>query len=145
MHMMTQIMTPEEYRSFLTASTRTAKVATTGADGRPHVVPVWFVLDGDTVVFTLGDRSAKALHMRHNPRVALCVDDETPPYAFVLIEGTVETSPNPPVMLDWCTRIARRYIGADLAEAYGKRNAVAGELLVRVTPARVIARKGIAD
>jgi PPOX class probable F420-dependent enzyme len=142
---MAQQMTPEEYRSFLTAGTRTAKVATTGADGRPHVVPIWFVLDGDTVVFTTGDRTAKALHMRRDPRVALCVDDETPPYAFVLIEGTVDISPNPPDMLDWTTRIARRYMGADLAEAYGQRNAVAGELLVRVTPTRVIARKGIAD
>ena len=142
---MAQRMTTEEYRSFLTAGTRTAKVATVGADGQPHVVPIWFVLDGDTVVFTTGDRSAKALHMRRNPRVALCVDDETPPYAFVLIEGTVDLSPNPPDMLDWTTRIARRYMGADLAEAYGKRNAVAGELLVRVTPARVIARTGIAD
>jgi PPOX class probable F420-dependent enzyme len=138
-------MMPEEYRTFLTAGTRTAKVATVGADGRPHVVPVWFVLDGDTVVFTTGDRSAKALHMRRNPRVALCLDDETPPYAFVLIEGTVDISPNPPDMLDWTTRIARRYMGEDLAEAYGRRNAVEGELLVRVTPTRVIARKGIAD
>jgi PPOX class probable F420-dependent enzyme len=142
---MAQRMTTEEYRGFLTAGTRTAKVATIGADGRPHVVPVWFVLDGDTVVFTTGERSAKALHMQRNPRVALCVDDETPPYAFVLIEGTVETSPNSPDMLDWSTRIARRYMGADLAEAYGKRNAVASELLVRVTPTRVIARTGIAD
>ena len=142
---MAREMTPEEYRSFLTAGTRTAKVATVGADGRPHVVPVWFVLDGDTVVFTTGDHSAKALHVRRDPRVARCVNDETPPYAFVLIEGTVETSPNPPDMLDCCTRIARRYMGADLAQTYGKRNAVAGELLVRVTPTRVIARKGIAD
>src|SRR5919201_92723 len=101
---MAQEMTPEEYRSFLTAGTRTAKVATVGAGVRPHVVPGWFV-----------------------------------------IEGAVETSPNPPDMLDWCTRIARRYMGADLAEAYGKRNAVEGELLVRVMPTRVIARKGIAD
>src|SRR5919202_3277330 len=139
---MVQDMSPAEYRSFLTTGTRTAKVATVGEDGRPHVVPIWFVLDGDTVVFTTGDRSAKALHMRRNPRVALCVDDETPPYAFVLIEGTVETSPNPPDMLDWTTRIARRYMGADLAEAYGRRNAVEGELLVRVPPSRVLARKG---
>src|SRR2546430_14166396 len=142
---MAKQMTPEEYRNFLTAGTRTAKVATVGADRRPHVVPVWFVLDGDTVVFTTGERSAKALHMQRNPRVALCVDDETPPYAFVLIEGTAETSPNLPDLLDWTTRIARRYMAADLAEAYGRRNAVEGELLVRVTPTRVIARTGIAD
>src|ERR687884_1077228 len=118
---MAQEMTSEEYRGFLTAGTRTAKVATIGADGRPHVVPIWFVLDGDTVVFTTGDRSAKALHMRRNPRVALCVDDETPPYAFILIDGTVETSPNPPDMLNWTTRIARRYMGAGCGCRYCRR------------------------
>lgn len=142
---MAQQMSREEYRSFLSAGTRTLKLATVGADGRPHVVPVWFVLDGDTVVFTTGASSVKARHMRRDARVAFCIDDETPPYAFVLIEGTAQTSPNPPDMLEWTTRIAGRYMGADLAAAYGKRNAVEGELLVRVTPTKVIAVKGIAD
>jgi hypothetical protein len=36
-------------------------------------------------------------------------------------------------------------MGAELAEAYGKRNAVEGELLVRVTPTKIIALKRIAD
>jgi hypothetical protein len=36
-------------------------------------------------------------------------------------------------------------MGTDLAEAYGKRNSVAGELLVRLTPTRILAQKAIAD
>lgn len=142
---MAQRMTAEECRSFLTAGTRTGKLATVGADGRPHVVPIWFALDGDTVIFTTGASTVKARNMRREPRVSLCVDDETPPFAYVLIEGTAETSDNLQEMLDWTTRIGGRYMGADLAEAYGKRNAVEGELLVRVRPAKVIALKGIAD
>jgi PPOX class probable F420-dependent enzyme len=142
---MAQQMTAEERRRFLSAGTRTLKVATVRADGQPHVVPVWFVLDGDTVVFTTGEDTLKGRHLRRNPRVALCVDEETPPFAFVLIEGTAELTRNAPDLLDWATRIAHRYMGADRAAAYGKRNAVDTELLVRVTPAKIIALAGISD
>ncbi len=135
---MARPMTGDEYKRFLMEGTRTGKLATVGADGRPHVVPVWFVLDGDTVVFTSDGSAAKSRHMRRDQRVALCVDE-------VLIEGTAEIHPYGPEMLDWTTRIARRYMGAELAEAYGRRNAVEGELLVRLTPAKVIARQGIAE
>jgi hypothetical protein len=51
----------------------------------------------------------------------------------------------PEQLLLFTTRIARRYMGAEHADAYGKRNAVAGELLVRVALTKVIAREGIAD
>lgn len=142
---MSQQMTADERRRFLSAGTRTMKVATVRADGRPHVVPVWFVLDGDTVVFTTGEDTLKGRRLRRDPRVALCVDEETPPFAFVLIEGTAELMRNAPDLLDWATRIARRYMGADLAAAYGKRNAVASELLVRVTPTKIVALAGISD
>lgn len=142
---MAQKMTKEEYNAFLSEGARTGKLATVGPDGQPHVVPIWYVLDGDAIIFMTGESTAKAKHMRREPRVALCVDDESPPYAFVMVQGTVQYSPNPPEMLDWSTRIAARYMGAVLAESYGKRNAVDGELLVRLTPTRVIASKGVAD
>src|SRR6476469_8110763 len=134
---MSQQMTAEERRRFLTAGTRTMKVATVRADGQPHVVPVWFVLDGDTVVFTTGEDTLKGRHLRRDPRVALCVDEETPPFAFVLIEGTAELIRNAPDLLDWATRIAHRNMGAERAAAYGKRNAVDSELLGRVTPTKI--------
>ncbi len=76
----------------------------------------------------------------------LAVDDEQPPFAFVLVEGSATLSDlSPPELLPWTTRIAMRYMGTEQADAYGKRNAVEGEILVRVPLSKVTARKGIAD
>ncbi len=57
-------MTAAEVRSFLLGRVRTASLATVRADGHPHVVPVWFDLDGDTIIFTMGEASVKAKNMR---------------------------------------------------------------------------------
>lgn len=141
-----QEMTPEARRAFLLAGTRTGKLATTRPDGRPHVVPIWFLLDGDDILFMMGETSLKARNIAQNSRVALLVDEETFPYAFVLVEGTVSTSNDDmQAMLRWATEIARRYVGDERAEEYGRRNAVPEELLVRLTPTRIVARTGIAD
>ena len=134
-----------EQRAFLLEGTRTGKLATVRKDGRPHVVPFWFVLDGDTLVFTTGETSVKAANMRCDQRVSICVDDETPPFAFMQIEGIADLSANIDELLFWATRIGGRYMGADLAEAYGKRNGVEGELPVRITPTRIIFEKDIAS
>ncbi len=139
-----QEMTEDEYREFLLHGTRTGKLATVRKDGRPHVVPIWFDLDGKTLVFTTGGKSVKADNIRRDSRVCICVDDETPPFVFVQIEGTAELSDNLDEMLYWATRIGGRYMGAELAEVYGKRNSVDGELLVRVTLIKVIAYKDVA-
>ncbi len=139
-----QKMTHAEYRNFLLEGTRTGKIATVRKDGRPHVVPIWFDLDGETIVFTTGGKSVKAENIQRDPRVCICVDDQIPPFAFVRIEGTAVLSDNPDELLYWATRIGGRYMGAELAEAYGRRNSVEGELLVRVTPTKIIAHKDIA-
>jgi PPOX class probable F420-dependent enzyme len=136
-------MTQEEYLSFLTEGTKTGKLATVREDGRPHVVPIWFVLDGDNLIFTTGESSVKAKNMILDPRVSISVDDQTPPYSFVTVEGTVSLSENPDEMLYWATRIGSRYMGEEQAEAFGKRNAVKGELLVTITPSKVIAYKDV--
>src|SRR5947209_8613878 len=137
-------LTPEQ-RDFLLTDMRTGKLATVRKDGRPHVVPIWFELDGDTLIFTTADTSIKVLNMRRDPRVCLCVDDETPPFAYIQIEGTAAFVADSEALLYWATRIGGRYMGADLAKAYGKRNAIESELLVRVTPTRVIFNKDIAS
>lgn len=135
----------DEQRAFLLHGTRTGKLATVRKDGRPHVVPVWFVLDGDTLVFTTGETSIKAANIRRDARISLCVDDETPPYAYLMIEGTTTTSAGLDELLHWATRIGGRYMGEDRAEAFGRRNGVPGELLVRITPTKVIFAKDIAS
>jgi len=137
-------MTPDQARAFLRAGTRTAKVATLGRDGQPHVVPVWFVLDGDDVVFTTHEASVKGRALRRDPRVSLCVDDERPPYAFVTVHGTASISTDLDELRRWATAIGGRYMGADRADEFGRRNGVAGELVVRVTPTTIIGRDAMA-
>ncbi len=143
---MTRTMREEEWRAFLSVGTSTAKLATTRKDGRPHVTPIWFVLDDQgSLVFTTGADTVKGRAIKRDPRVSLCVDDQEPPYDFVTVEGDVEISDDLQELLDWATRIGNRYMGADRAEEFGRRNAVPTELLVRVQPSRVIARAGVAD
>jgi hypothetical protein len=137
-------MTPEEVRAFLMEGTRTGKLATVGATGEPHVVPIWFVMDGDDVIFTTGLGSAKGRNMQREPRVAMAVDEERPPYAFVQVRGRAELSRNGD-KLAWATRIGGRYMGADRAQEFGRRNAVPEELLVRVRVDRVVAFRRVTD
>ena len=134
-----------EHRNFLMGQVRTAKLATVRQDGRPHVTPVWFELDGDTLVFTTWHTSIKAVNIRRDGRVCLCVDDERPPFSYIQIEGTAVMSTDSKALSYWSTRIAGRYIGEGLAEAYGKRNSVEGELLVRVTPTKIVFIKDVAN
>jgi hypothetical protein len=138
-------MTKKECQSFLRDRARTAVLATVRADGRPHAAPVWFELDGDTFVFTTGQDTVKGRNMRRDPRVTLCIDDEAPPFHFVVIEGTAELTAEDPDLLHWATRIGGRYMGAERADEYGQRNAVPTELLVRITPQKILAHKNISD
>lgn len=139
-----QAMSEAEAKQFLLDKARTGKLATVRPDGRPHVVPVWFDLERDTLLFTTWHTSVKAANLRHDPRVCLCVDEETPPFDFVQIEGIATLSDDPEALRYWATRIAGRYMGDELAEAYGKRNSVAGELLVQVTFTKINGQKGVA-
>jgi len=144
---MSRPMSAGERTEFLSHGTRTGKLATVRPDGRPHVQPIWFVLDDadGALVFTTGARTVKGRNLRRDPRASLVVDDEAPPFAYVRVDGTVTISEDPAEMLVWATRIARRYMGPERAESYGRRNAVPGELLVRLRPEHVVTEAGVAD
>ena len=140
-------MNDVEVRTFLAAvPARTAKLATVRADGRPHVAPVWYELDDDgTIVFNTGESTVKGRNLRRDPRASLCVDDDRPPFSFVLIDGVVELSDDPEDLRVWATRIGGRYMGAARAEEYGARNGVAGELVARLRPERVVSAMDLAE
>ena len=132
-------VTDPQVSAFLSAGTRTGKLAYTGADGRPLVVPVWFIVEDGTLVFNTGKDTAKGRALARDPRATLCVDLEEPPYAFVQVQGTAELSEEPEELVRTATAIGARYMGQDRAEEIGKRNGVPGELVVRLRPTRVIA------
>lgn len=138
-------MTHEEAFAFLETGTRTGKVATIRADGSPHVTPIWFVIDDGDIVFNTWHTSAKAHHIRRDPRVGLAVDLQQPPYAFVSVQGTATISDNLDEVRRVATIIGRRYMGADRAEEFGARNGVEGELVVRVSISRIIAKGEVSD
>lgn len=123
----------------------TAKLAIVRADGSPQVAPVWIDREDDQIVFMTSSETVKGKSILRDGRVSLCLDNETPPFDFVTINGTTTTSTDPDDLLYWSTRIAGRYMGPELAEQYGKRNAVPPEMVVRVTPSKIIAVNGVAD
>lgn len=137
-------MTESEWRRFMLEGTRTGKLATVRADGRPHVTPIWFLLDGDEVVFTTHRDGVKARNILRDPRAAACVDEERPLYSFVLVEGVASVSEDLAELRAWATRIGARYMGDDRAAEYGARNAVPGELLVRLRIDGVVAERDVA-
>ena len=98
-------MTKEEWQAFLREKPRTAKVATVREDGRPHVAPVWIALDGDDIVFNTGETTVKGKSLRRDPRLSLCVDDEQPPFSFVIVEGRAELIDDLVEVRKWATVI----------------------------------------
>lgn len=138
-------MTDEQWRAFVSQGTRTGKLSTVRADGSPHVAPIWFLLDGDDLVFNTGKDTVKGRNLARDGRVALCVDDDAPPFAFVVLQGRAELSEDLEQVRHWAARIGGRYMGEERAEEFGARNGVPGELLVRVRIDKVLAYAAVSD
>lgn len=145
-------MSTREITRFLMQGTFTGKLATVKKGGGSHVVPIWFVLDNENsideiqnIVFTTSDMSVKAVNIKQDNRVSICVDDQIPPFSFVTIFGTAKIYPyKQNEVLVWATRIAERYVGKKNADEYGRRNSGEGSVLVRITPERIVGEKDTA-
>jgi PPOX class probable F420-dependent enzyme len=141
-------MSREQWWEFALTGTRTGKMAVTRANGAPHVTPIWFVLDtvdgADYVVFTTEMKSLKAKAFQRDPRFAMIVDDQAPPYSYVLFEGEVSLTEDLDEMVKWATRLGSRYMGEERGIEFGKRNAVPDvEFLARGRITKVTARGDI--
>jgi Pyridoxamine 5'-phosphate oxidase len=85
--------------------------AAVGTAGRTLAVPVWYSYQpGGLVTVLTGRRSRKATAIRAAGRFGVCVQDDTPPYRYVSVEGPVVGAEE----LDPAERLAmaRRYLGA---------------------------------
>ncbi|OIN82095.1 PPOX class F420-dependent oxidoreductase [Mycobacterium malmoense] len=134
----------KEVIAFLSEGTRTGMLGYVAADGRPLVAPVWFIVDDGQLVFNTGRDTAKGHALARDSRIVICVDDPHPPYSFVQVQGTASLQDGAADLLEIATRIGRRYMGAERADEFGRRNAVPGELVVRVRPTKVISAFNIA-
>ena len=140
-----QEMTQDEIHSFLLQGTFTGKLGTINKNGTPHIVPIWYTLDDkNNIIFNTSNKSVKVKNIQRNNKVRLCVDDHTPPFSFVIIDGIAEIISNIPTeVFKWAKIIAARYMGNDKAEIYGKRNSSEVELLLKIKPTKIIGQKDI--
>ncbi len=139
---MSHKMTQDEIYSFLREAPRTGHLATVRGDDRPHVAPLWIAVDGEDIVFTTDETSVKGKNLGHTKYASLTVDDDTPPFSFVTLEGPVTLDEDPEGLRHWATVLGGRYMGEDRAEELGKLNSVKGQLVCRLTPTHLT---GVAD
>ena len=132
-------VTDPRVHKFLTEGTRTGKLAYTNGAGRVLVAPIWYIVEDGDLIFNTGADTVKGKFLVRERQATICVDLEQPPYGFVQVQGTAELSNDPEELLRTATAIAARYVGPDRAEAFGERNAVPGELVVRLRPTKVLA------
>ena len=139
-------MTKDEIRNFLLQGTLTGKLGTINKNGTTHVVPIWYTLDlENNIVFNTGGESVKAKNISRDNRVRLCVDDQTPLFSFVVLDGIAQIERGQTSEIyKWAKIIAARYMGDDKSEAYGKRNSGEGEILVRIKPIKIVGQKDTA-
>ena len=71
-------------------SDKVAWLTTVGSDGRPYTVPVWFLWEGDSVLFFSQPNKQKVRNLRKNVRVTLAIDDTKGGDDVVIVEGTAE-------------------------------------------------------
>ena len=122
--------------SRLIARERVCRVATTGVDGNPHVVPVCHVLVGDKIYFGSGDDARKVENLRENPRIALTIDlysDEWSRLAGVMIQGIAALIQRGPRFKQVRARLYEKYPQYPEDAAISTSDSV----IVEVTPTHV--------
>lgn len=113
-------MTEQELEQFL-REPNLAKLATINPDGTPHLVPVWYLHEGQDLVIVTNPTSRKVRNILRDPRVTVCVDRATPPYAGVILRGkaTVEHVEYQSLAVP----MAIRYLGQDAGVLVGEQYA----------------------
>jgi PPOX class probable F420-dependent enzyme len=103
-------MTPGEVRAFLEEG-RTLEVASLRRDGRPHLVPMWYVVEEGRVVFRSFTRSQKVVNLRRDPRLTVLVErgEAYAELQGVMIEGTARLVQDPAYVLALYAKLAAKY------------------------------------
>ena len=68
-------------------------LSTVRPDGRPHLVPIWFLWDGATILMFSQPEVQKVRNLRHNPRVMLALNAADDGEDIVIVEGEARLLP----------------------------------------------------
>jgi len=105
----------DDQRRFLEAK-RFAVLGTVNASGSPHLTIMWYLLDGDDIVFNTKAGRVKESNLGRDQRVSLLVYDEGG-YKYMRIDGRVQAITDPEVAHRDIARLAVRYHGEEKAQA----------------------------
>jgi len=121
-----------------------ARLATTNPKNmQPHVVPVWFMWDGECVWISSFISTRKIRELQHNPQGAVLIESkkEAGMLTAVLLEGPVELVSEPrPLVREIAIRIYERYLGPDGVKEQEPQSWLndAENLLIKLKPKRII-------
>jgi hypothetical protein len=115
----------------LLASKEMAALAYTWRDGTPRVVPIWFHWTGSQVVMASPVNSPKLKVLESRPEVAVTIYNNTWPYHVLLLRGSVKIEPWDGLVPEYVSA-ARRYAGADFADAWTSHLAASGPKWARI-------------
>lgn len=130
-------MTKDEREAFLAGVHIGVLAASAAGDGPPVVTPIWYTYEpGGEVVLTTDGGSPKVAALRAAGSASFCVQTEAPPYRYVVVEGPVSISDG--VDSAWRREVSRRYLGAELGDAYADSTMEhePTAVTVRLTPRR---------
>jgi len=123
-------------RRFL-GTPRLARLSTVAADGYPHIVPIYFAREGDTLIFGTDRDEAKVRNARRRPKAAVVIGGEPESdEAGYLIQGDLAVEEDPP--RSSLRRLLRRYETEEEAEEQVDAWEQGDVVLLRLTPRRVI-------
>jgi nitroimidazol reductase NimA-like FMN-containing flavoprotein (pyridoxamine 5'-phosphate oxidase superfamily) len=114
----------------------------TSADNQPHVVPVWFIWDGDSLWFESSTKAKKTKNLMKNPNCMVTVDDTFGGLRFwaILLKGKAELFREPDDFVrDMVTRIYTKYLGEEGVLAPQPQEMIFAEhVLVKLKPSNII-------
>ena len=124
-----------EVRAFL-GDPLFAVLAAVGPDGLPQQSIMWYLLDGDEIMFNTKAGRAKERYLRDDPRVSLLIGGE---YRYVRVTGRVREIRDPEEAHADIRRLAVRYTGEDEASKSMERFGLEERITYWVTIDRVYA------
>ena len=135
-------MSPEELRTFLDQEL-TLTCATIGPNGRPHLMPLWYVRDGLTLVAWTYGASQKVKNLEREPRATVQVEAGRDRYGELrgaMLECDVAIERDPERILADGLRLMQRYGGADASPEARERVAKQARkrVVLRFTPTRTV-------
>ena len=116
-------------------STIPARLAFVGISGQPHITPIWFLWRNGTIVMASRANAAKVRAMKANPRIALTIDSEEPPYKVLRIRGRANIEIINGVVDEYVI-CAHRYYGKSIGDKWlaGLRDPELQMARITVTP-----------